>query len=127
MKNLNLHSGTEQELQQLRSQGHSTAPSQSSPSLAQPTMRNAIDEYLWWLDHEKEAPSPSATGTPREWMTPIPSMISMATAKSMISTCEPDAEAEPSVGENALLHLPVYRANYFVPKGEEESGSGRME
>lgn len=124
MKNLNLHSATEQELQQLRSQEQIATPSQAAPSLPQPTMRNAIDEYLWWLDHEKEAASPAATSCPQEWMTPIPSMISMATMKSMISTgdTDADADADSSVGESALLHLPMYHANYFVPRAEEESG-----
>ena len=121
MKNLNLHSATDQELQQLRSQEQIATPLQAAPSLPQPTMRNAIDEYLWWLDHEKEAASSTATSCPQEWMTPIPSMISMATMNSMISTGDADADADASVGETALLHLPMYHAKYFVPRAEEES------
>ena len=45
----------------------------------------------------------------------------MATMNSMISTGDADADADASVGETALLHLPMYHANYFVPRAEEES------
>ena len=130
IENLHLHVGSEEEVRTLRARSQPAASTvqESAREETQPVMRDTIEEYVWWLDNEREEIASGSTtieNTPdtrtRERFLPSGSMISLLGPGEEDEECQ---EIRRSI-ENEVSRMPIYYASAIVAaEGEERSGDG---